>query len=192
MKKGYVHPYHSDSNPLLFSQMAYLRTLFEATGPEQVSPHYESVSRSRKGLIFLFFYIGTINSISRMGGWAHNEWIRGMIFHHEFLIAMYIGYNEIRHYTYFLGPKFSNFYNIYSDYEFKQLFNQWTDSVEEIQLAHLVPTKQQIEFNSITAEYQFVKKRALINFLTNEKLNLERHFHNRVLNMLNLIKNFED
>ena len=67
-----------------------MKTLFEAVGPEQVSPHYESLSRSRRGLLFIFAYIGTINTISRFGGWSHNEWIRGMIFHHEFLIAFYL------------------------------------------------------------------------------------------------------
>jgi hypothetical protein len=96
-----------------------MKTLFEAVGPEQVSPHYESLSRSRRGLIFMFLYISSITSISRMGGWSHNEWLRAMIFHHEFLFAFYIGYIEIRHYTYFLGPKFSVFYSVYSRYETK-------------------------------------------------------------------------
>jgi hypothetical protein len=94
-----------------------MKTLFEAVGPEQVSPHYESLSRSRRGLIFLFAYIGSITSISRLGGWSHNEWIRGMIWHHEFLIAFYIGYIETRHFTWLPGPKFTVFYNVYTRYE---------------------------------------------------------------------------
>ena len=131
MKKGYVHPYHSEQYPLIFSHFNYMKTLFEAVGPEQVSPHYETLSRSRRGLIFLFFYVSTINSLSRLGGWSNNEWIRGMIWHHEYLISFYLGYAEIRHFTYFLGPKFSVFYNIYSRYETQQLCNQWADTNEE-------------------------------------------------------------
>lgn len=46
-----------------------------------------------------------------------------MIWHHEFLIAYYIGYLEIRHFTYFIGPKFTVFYNTYSNYEYTQLSN---------------------------------------------------------------------
>jgi len=130
MKTGYVHPYHSSKYPIYFSHLYYMKTLFEAVGPEQVSPHYESLTRSRKGLLFIFLYIGTINSISRFGGWSHNEWLRGMIFHHEFLIAFYLGYSEIRHFTYFLGPKFSIFYNVYTRYETKQLCLMWSDTVE--------------------------------------------------------------
>jgi hypothetical protein len=57
MKSGYVHPYHTETNPLVYSHYNYMKTLFEAVGPEQVSPHYESLSRSRRGLIFLFAYI---------------------------------------------------------------------------------------------------------------------------------------
>ena len=36
-----------------------------------------------------------------------------------------------------------------------------------------------------------MKKRALVNYLTNEKLNLEAHFHARTLNMLKAISNYE-
>lgn len=187
MRQGYVHPYHSEKYPLIHSQFHYLKTLFEAVGPEQVSPHYESLSRSRRGLLFLFFYIGTINTVSRFGGWSHNEWIRAMIWHHEYLIAFYLGYLETRHFTYFLGPKFTTFYNVYTRYETQQLCSMWADQAEEEQLRFLRHTKEQLEYVRINAEYDYVKKRALINYLTNEKLNLELHFHNRTLNMLRSI-----
>jgi hypothetical protein len=169
-----------------------MKTLFEAVGPEQVSPHYETLSRSRRGLLFLFFYVGTINTISRLGGWSHNEWIRGMIWHHEYLIAFYIGYAEIRHFTYFLGPKFTVFYNVYSRYETQQLATMWADVSEEEQLKHLRHTKEQIEYIRLQGEYDYIKKRALVNFLTNEKLNVEAHFHQRTMNMLRQIQNFEN
>jgi hypothetical protein len=94
-----------------------MKTLFEAIGPEQVSPHYESLSRSRRGVIFMMLYIGSIATISRLGGWSHNEWIRGLIWHHEYMIAFYVGYAETKHFSYFMGPKFTVFYNVYSRYE---------------------------------------------------------------------------
>ena len=192
MRQGYVHPYHSEKYPMIFSHFHYMKTLFEAVGPEQVSPHYETLSRSRRGLLFIFAYIGTINTISRFGGWSHNEWIRGMIFHHEFLIAFYLGYIEIRHFTYFVGPKFTIFYNTYSRYETQQLCSTWADVTEEEQLRHLRHTKEQMEYVRINAEFDYVKKRALINFLTNEKLILEQHFHGRVNSMLKMIQNYEN
>ena len=55
----------------------------------------------------------------------------------------------------------------------------WADVTEEKQNMHLVHTKEQMEYVRINTEFDFVKKRALINFLTNEKLNLELGFHNR-------------
>jgi hypothetical protein len=118
MKVGYVHPYHTDGSPLFMSHTYYLKNLFAAVGPEQVSPHYETLSRSRRGLIFAGLYVASINTISRFGGWEHNDWLRAMIWHHEFLLAYYIGYIEIRHFTFFIGPKFSIFYNVYSGYEY--------------------------------------------------------------------------
>lgn len=52
-------------------------------------------------------------------------------------------------------------------------------------------TKEQLEYNRIDAEYESVKKRALINFLTNSKLDAEANFHNRTVALLNSIQNFE-
>ena len=142
MKQGYVHPYHTDRYPINFSFAHHMKNLWEAVGPEQVSPHYETFSRSRRLLIFFFLYIGTFRTVSQMGGWAHNEWLRGMIWHHEFLIAFYIGLIEIRHFTNMMGPKFSVFYNVYSRYEAMQLANQWADRNEEVQTNHLQETKE--------------------------------------------------
>lgn len=192
MKVGYVHPYHCDGSPIYMSNLYYLKNLFKAVGPEQVSPHYETLSRSRRGLIFFGAYIASINTISRFGGWEHNDWLRAMIWHHEFLFAYYLGYIEVRHFTYFIGPKFSVFYNVYSQYEFTQLANMWADTTEMVQNQHLRHTKQQLEYNRIDKEYEFVKKRALVNFLTNSKLNSESSFHQRTVSMLNQIQNFEN
>lgn len=191
MKVGYVHPYHTTGSPIYLSSMYYMRSLMAAVGPEQVSPHYETLTRSRRGVLFMFLYIGSIVTISRMGGWEHNGWLRAMIWHHEFLIGLYLGYTELRHFTYLFGPKFTVFYNIYTQYEFEQMANTWADGIELVQSRHLVHTKEQIEYKRVDKEYQFVKKRALINFLTNSKLNAEASFHTRTLSMLNQIQNFE-
>lgn len=59
-------------------------------------------------------------------------------------------------------------------------------------MKHLVHSKEQMDYVRIQAEYDFVKKRSLINYLTNEKLNLEQHFHQRTLNMLRQITNYEN
>jgi hypothetical protein len=48
-----------------------------------------------------------------------------------------------------------------------------------------------MEYLRLVAEYDFVKKRALVNFLTNEKLNVEAHFHGRAVNMLKQVAAFE-
>jgi len=191
MSSGYQHPYHSEQSPLVYTHYNYMKTLFEAVGPEHVSPHYEAFSRSRRGLIFLFAYIGTITSVSKLGGWSHNEWIRGMIFHHEFLIGFYLGWAEIRHFHWLPGPKFSVFYDVYSQYELQQLGSHWADVCEEQQMAHLVHSKEQMEYVRLNKEYDFVKKRALVNFLTNSRADLEHHFHSRASSMLNSIERYE-
>lgn len=118
MKVGYVHPYHTNGAPIYYDTHYFMKTLLNAVGPEQVSPHYETLSRSRRGVLFFGLYIGSIVSISRMGGWEHNTWLRAMIWHHEYLISLYLGYVELRHFTYLVGPKFTVFYNVYSNYEF--------------------------------------------------------------------------
>jgi hypothetical protein len=191
MKSGYTHPYHTEANPLVFGQLEYMKLLYEAVGPEQVSPHYESLSRSRRGIIFLFAYIGSIASLSRLGGWSHNEWIRGMIFHHEYILCFYLALIETRHFTFVVGPKFTNWYNAYTNYEIAQMMSSWNDVVEEVQQAHLVHTKQQMGYVSINAEYDFIKKNALSNFMTNQRLALETHMKVRARSMLQGIERYE-
>eukprot|EP00355_Strombidium_rassoulzadegani_P000955 CAMPEP_0168612474 /NCGR_PEP_ID=MMETSP0449_2-20121227/2938_1 /TAXON_ID=1082188 /ORGANISM="Strombidium rassoulzadegani, Strain ras09" /LENGTH=401 /DNA_ID=CAMNT_0008653045 /DNA_START=8 /DNA_END=1213 /DNA_ORIENTATION=- len=192
MKVGYVHPYHTEGSPIYMSNLYFFKNLFAAVGPEQVSPHYETLSRSRRGVLFIGLYVATIATVSRMGGWNYNDWMRGMLWHHEFLIAYYLGYIETRHFAYFFGPKFSVFYRVYSSYEFKQIANMWADKTEMAQHEHLRHTKEQLEYNRIDSEYEFVKKRSLVNFLANSKLNSEAHFHQRALSMLNQIKYYEN
>ena len=41
-------------------------------------------------------------------------------------------------------------------------------------------------------EYKFVKKRSLMNYLSNSRMNLEKHFHDRTVNMLQNITRFEN
>lgn len=126
LKKGYEHPYHSERNPLIqTSILNYYKILNMAAGPEQVSPHYETLSRSRRGLLFLFAYFGTIQMISSLGGVNHNEWFQGLVFHHKFLISFIVGYAEVKHFAMLPGPKFTIFYDVFSHYEANQLLNQW-------------------------------------------------------------------
>ena len=127
-----------------------------------------------------------------MGGWDHNEWIRGLILHHEYLLALYIGYIELRHFTFLPGPKFTIFYDVYANYQMKQMVNEWQDKMEEATHIHLQETKEQIEYARIHAEYKFVKKRSIINYLTNQKLELEANFHTRTVNMLGNIVKYEN
>jgi hypothetical protein len=114
-----------------------------------------------------------------------------MLFHHEFLIAWYIGVVESRHFTYMIGPKFTIFYNVYSKYEIRQMAAQWVDTAEEIQMKHLVHTKAQMEYVRINKEYEFVKKRALVNYLENSRDALEGHMHSRANNMLASVAQYE-
>lgn len=41
-----------------------------------------------------------------------------------------------------------------------------------------------MEYVRINKEYDFVKKRALVNFLANSRQGLENHFHGRCADML--------
>jgi hypothetical protein len=136
-------------------------------------------------------YIGVITSISRLGGWSHNEWIRNMICHHEYMICFYLSFIEVKHFTWAPGPKFSIFYRTYTRYESAQLGSMWADQVERVQAEHLIHTKEQIEYVRLNDEYDFIKKRALVNFLTNQRTELENHMSSRASNMLYSIERVE-
>jgi len=53
-------------------------------------------------------------------------------------------------------------------------------------------TKEQLEYARIDAEYEFVKKRAVVNFVINSKKNADESFHKRSLAMLNQVRLFEE
>ena len=129
-----MHPFHTKINPLVFTEADYYRFLNDYVGPEQVSPHYESLSRSRRGALFFWMYISTLVTLTKYGGWLNSDWAREMVFKQEFIICWFFCWVETRHFYMFFGPKFSVFYNVYTNYEAKQLMAQWADSVEEMQL----------------------------------------------------------
>ena len=56
---------------------------------------------------------------------------------------------------------------------------------------HLTHSKEQMEYVRLNREYDFVKKRALVNFLSNSRTELENHFYGRTVNMLNSIERYE-
>ena len=58
-------------------------------------------------------------------------------------------------------------------------------------MAHLTQSKEQMEYVRLNKEYDYVKKRALVNYLTNSRTDLENHFHSRTVNMLNSIERYE-
>jgi hypothetical protein len=82
MGKGYTHPYHTEDAPLYMSTYHQMKMLFEAVGPEQVSPHYESLSRSRRGVIFFCLYLEIVGAISALGGYKFNDQLSAMMFNH--------------------------------------------------------------------------------------------------------------
>ena len=46
----------------------------------------------------------------RLGSWTHNEWSHSMVFHHEYIIAFYLGVSGMRHLTFLIDPKLIFFY----------------------------------------------------------------------------------
>jgi len=107
-------------------------------------------------------------------------------------MAFIVGYAEIRHFALIPGPKFTIFYDVFTHYEANQLLNQWQDAAELHCNQHIVETKRQIEYMRVHQEYRYIKKRSLMNYLINQRLNLEKHFHNRTIVMLNNISKFEE
>lgn len=49
-----------------------------------------------------------------------------------------------------------------------------------------------MEYLRIHNEYKFIKKRSVMNYLISQRQNIEKHFHNWTINMLNNIAKFEE
>lgn len=116
IKSGYVHPYHTAKNPIGFTSIRrFWDNLADLAGPEQVSPHYESLSRSRRIVLVMGAYFATIEMLSLLGG--YNDWVRALVFEQKHLFFYMVGMAEIRHFAFLPGPKFTIFYNTFISYE---------------------------------------------------------------------------
>ena len=58
MAKAYEHPFNSVHHPLNFSAVKIAETFHDFVGPEQVSPHYENFTMSRKMLLSKIHKLG--------------------------------------------------------------------------------------------------------------------------------------
>ena len=169
----------------------YLQALTEATGPEQVSPHYESLARSRRIIWMYFIWLSATIVSQQLGGWEYNDWVRHCIYTQEFYIAMLVGYIEMRQYAFFPGPKFTVFYETFSRYEKQQLVNDWTDAADENQNEYLHRVKEQLEYRRISNEYAHVKRRSIANFMASQRVALENSYHQRAANMIASVRRME-
>lgn len=74
----------------------------------------------------------------------------------------------------------------------KQFWSSWQDRVEESSRQFLAVSKEQIDYYLIHKEFIYIKKRSVSNYLESEKKNLEKHFHDRTLQLLKNIEMMEN
>lgn len=165
--------------------------MYEAIGPEPVSPHYESFAMSRRvpilGAAFLTVagYLEQLNLNSFYGKQA--------VYEVYTLFILMIGLNESRYWINRLPlPRMTWYYQAFHEHEIRQTFLNAYDSAEEKINNFLSHTKEQIDYYLIHKEFTYVKKRVLATFLENERQGLNRHFQERTINLLNNIKQLEN
>lgn len=109
------------------------------------------------------------------------------------LVLLGIGVNESRYILMKMPtPKMTWYYNAFHKHEFKQIYNNLLDNLEDTITNKLKNTKEQIDYYMIHKEYHYVKKRVLTSFIENEKINLNSHYQKRALNILKTINNIEN
>ncbi len=102
-------------------------------------------------------------------------------------MSLLVGYIEMRHFAFFVGPKFTVFYETFSKYEIEQMVMQWQDTVEEGQNEFLYKVKEQLEYRRIADEYANIKRRSISNYLVNQRKALENSYHKRTTNLIGAI-----
>lgn len=125
--KVYTHPADNEFNPIHFGGGCVETTFFDFVGPEQVSPHYENFTMSRK------WAIGTVAGtlgINMLGGIVDLHWIFVSALM-PFFYWMATSYWFLEGKKSLMVPLLVRFYSKIAFHEMELVKTYWVDNMRE-------------------------------------------------------------
>lgn len=187
LAKGYVHPYNSDHHPINFSAVKLAELFYDFVGPEQVSPHYENYLMSRKYLMAFFAMFATLNFF--MGSYDAHYIAASMMNPLLFWGILMYFYVELR--KSWFKPLLLRFYRRVSSQDMYNMQAYWHENMEHRvrNLSRLC--LDQMQYMQVHQQFQGIKAESINLFMANEYANLQKHLHDRALNLLRNAEQYE-
>lgn len=186
--KAYKHPYDNEYNPINFGGGKLFELAYEQFGPEQVSPHYENFSMSRKYAIT--FWIGAFFLLYCLKTPDLSWMARSMFYPWTITFATLYFYLEAR--KSMVKPLLYKFYNRIFHSETDNLEVYYHENIEARVRSLMAIAKGQLEYKTVHNDYKMIRNDSVMNFIINEQITLQNHINNRALNVLKQAEAFEE
>ena len=184
----YKHPYCTKEHPLWLHSDDIVRDVMKVVGPEQVSPHFQSIEEFGKW--FNYFFIGLMFTVSMRSHQNH-------AFGYCFLNMMF----GLEVWLYTLGLYFLRATVMITPNPWKQMWEKYNmDSMmasmyeveENLALERIKGPKEQYDYLKLHREYLGMKANLLDNHLESSRVQLKKHTYERALAILRTTDMYEN
>lgn len=183
----YQHEHHSYERPVVISPVRLEEYMLDFTGPEQVSPHYESFSLSRRVALTGIGGLAALSYISRINDF---DWVA------RSMLAPWLGYFLVL-YFFFEGRKYmvmplqNEWYAQLIDNELSVLHSNMPEDMANASKECVDKALEQLEYLDLHEEFQWIKQNSVGVFLETEHTRLQQHLRDRTQNILRSAESFE-
>lgn len=183
----YKHPYCTVDKPLSLHGDDMVRVMMEVTGPEHVSPHFNSIEEFGKW--FNYFFVGLAFTISMRSHQNHafGYCVLNMMFGLEIWLYT-LGIYMFRASVMVVPNPWKSLWRKYN-------IDAMLSSVYEVEenLAHSKRQNSlgQVEYLALHREYFGMKAELMDSYLKNSRVLLKKHTYDRTLSILRSTERFE-
>jgi hypothetical protein len=186
-KQLYKHPYCTKEVPLTLNPDDTAKIMLEISGPEQVSPHYESFMEFGKW--YNYFFLGVIFSVSMRSHHNHAFGFVTLNMQYGFELWVYCFFYYYLKANVMIVP--NPWKMLWEDYNLDQLIFSVYEVLENNALETRKPSVAQIDYLRVHLEYLGTKAKLLETHLANSRLQLKKHTYERAISILKSAERFE-
>jgi hypothetical protein len=183
----YKHPYCTVDKPLALHGDDMVRVMMHVVGPEQVSPHFNSIEEFGKW--FNYFFVGLFFTISMRSHQNHafGYCVLNMMFGLEiwlYILGMYMFRASVM-----ITP--NPWKTLWKKYNLDSMLNSVYELEENTAHERRQGSLSQVEYLALHKEYFGMKAELMDNYLKNSRVLLKKHTYDRTLAVLRATERFE-
>ncbi|OMJ69054.1 hypothetical protein SteCoe_33323 [Stentor coeruleus] len=186
-KELYKHPYCTEDHPITLHPRHTFRIVMELLGPEQVSPHFQSVLEYSKW--YNYFFIGLIFTVAMRSHHNHAWGYVVLNMHYGFEMWVYCFFYYFMQSTAMVFP--APWKQLWKSYNLDSILESVFENEENLALETRKPSLAQVDYLRVHKEYLGTKAKLMEIHLENSRVLLKKHTYERALNILKATDRFE-